>query len=49
MATRTSGRTYHPWAEVVLLVDVMAWPLQRSQEALNLEQVLAQRLGELTG
>jgi aminoglycoside phosphotransferase (APT) family kinase protein len=45
-----SGRTYHPWAEVVLLVDVMGWSsTPKPQECLDLEQALARRLSELRG
>ncbi|MDQ4098372.1 MAG: hypothetical protein M3144_10960 [Actinomycetota bacterium] len=43
-----SGRAYHPWAEVVLLVDVMgslATPNRR--ECGDLEATLARRLSEL--
>ncbi len=43
-----SGRTYHPWAEVVMLLDVMAWPVERTRrERDDLEHALAQRLSEL--
>ena len=43
-----SGRAYHPWAEVVLLVDIMSWTgRHRADEPENLERALAQRLAEL--
>jgi aminoglycoside phosphotransferase (APT) family kinase protein len=43
-----SGRTYHPWAEVVLLVDVMGRsPAPKRQERDDLERTLARRLSEL--
>ncbi|MEX1008031.1 MAG: phosphotransferase [Acidimicrobiia bacterium] len=43
-----SGRSFHPWAEVVLLVDLMSWPVERTrQEREDLECALAQRLSEL--
>jgi aminoglycoside phosphotransferase (APT) family kinase protein len=43
-----SRRRYHPWAEVVLLVDVMGSMLiSRPQERDDLESVLARRLSEL--
>lgn len=43
-----SGRTYHPWAEVVMLLDVIAWPIERKpQERDDLEHALARRLSEL--
>ena len=43
-----SGRTYHPWAEIVMLVDVIGGPHERKrQEREDLERALAQRLAEL--
>jgi aminoglycoside phosphotransferase (APT) family kinase protein len=46
---KISGRTYHPWAEVVMLLDVMAWPVERTRrEGADLEHALAQRLSELS-
>jgi aminoglycoside phosphotransferase (APT) family kinase protein len=43
-----TGSAYHPWAEVVTLVDSMSWssnPTARERD--ELEAVLAQRLAEL--
>lgn len=43
-----NGRTYHPWAEVVMLLDVIAWPIKRKPRARDdLEDALARRLSEL--
>ena len=45
---QASGRTCHPWAEVVLLVDVMGWSsVPEAQECDDLERTLARRLAEL--
>jgi aminoglycoside phosphotransferase (APT) family kinase protein len=45
---QTTGRMYHPWAEVVLLVDVMGWSsVPEAQECDDLERTLARRLAEL--
>jgi aminoglycoside phosphotransferase (APT) family kinase protein len=44
-----SGSTYHPWAEVVMLVDALGWrPESRThRSARDLEEALACRLAEL--
>lgn len=44
-----SGSDYHPWAEVVMLVDAMGWRSHErsSRSARALEQALSQRLAEL--
>jgi hypothetical protein len=42
-----SGRTYHPWAEAVLLVDVLAWPHRHQRQVDDYERSLARRLAEL--
>jgi aminoglycoside phosphotransferase (APT) family kinase protein len=43
-----SGRSYHPWSEVVLLVDLIGSPHERKRrEREDLERALAQRLTEL--
>jgi aminoglycoside phosphotransferase (APT) family kinase protein len=44
-----SGSTYHPWAEVVMLVDALGWrPESRTERsARDLEEALARRLAEL--
>jgi aminoglycoside phosphotransferase (APT) family kinase protein len=43
-----SGSAYHPWAEVVMLVDGMTWREQRDRRsALDLEEALARSLADL--
>lgn len=42
-----SGRTYHPWAEAVMLVDVIGWSPRRDRSIADFELTLAQRLAEL--
>ena len=47
-----SGRTYHPWAETVMLVDALDWVTRHDvdvSERANLETLLARRLAELGG
>jgi aminoglycoside phosphotransferase (APT) family kinase protein len=45
-----SGATYHPWAEVVMLVDVIGWAHDRGNcELRDLELALARSLAELGG
>jgi aminoglycoside phosphotransferase (APT) family kinase protein len=46
----TTGLTYHPWAETVMLVDVLDWITRHngpSRERVELESLLARRLAEL--
>lgn len=45
-----SGRAYHPWSEVVLLLDRLSWPsVPKAQVRADLEVTLARRLAELDG
>lgn len=45
-----SGRTYHPWPEVALLVERLSWPtVPKARVRADLESTLFRRLAELRG
>jgi aminoglycoside phosphotransferase (APT) family kinase protein len=45
-----SGRAYHPWPEVALLVERLSWPtIPRARVRADLEVTLSRRLAELRG
>lgn len=44
---QVSGRSYHPWAEAVLLVDVLGWPHRHDAQFDELESSLARMLTTL--
>lgn len=44
----SSGRAYHPWPEVVLLIERLSWPsVPKAQVRMDLEATLGRRLAEL--
>jgi aminoglycoside phosphotransferase (APT) family kinase protein len=46
--TAVSGQTYNPWAEAVMLVDVLAWSGYRdARERREFEELAAERVAEL--
>jgi aminoglycoside phosphotransferase (APT) family kinase protein len=47
--TAVSGHSYNPWAETVMLVDVLAWPGYRNErEQREFEELAAQRVAEFS-